>query len=167
MISYLIAEPSSPPEYFMEASQCSRKHVGELQKPNKERFSRRKELNCVRCCRETKEDEKWEEAVCFLFVFLSGPKCPLGAQFSSMASKGTGVGALKVLRSDEEMRQLVYIFPPLSFTYEVWLIGTDWSLLSVYVSTCVFIIHSKIIIFLNHMPFLLNADHVILELEGL
>lgn len=29
----------------------------------------------------------------FVFCFfLSGPKCPLGAQFSSMASKGTGVG---------------------------------------------------------------------------
>lgn len=30
---------------------------------------------------------------CLFFVFfLSGPKGPLGAQFSSMASKGTGVG---------------------------------------------------------------------------
>lgn len=74
----------------MEASQCSRKHVGELQKPNKGRFSRRKELNLSDVAGRLRKMRN--EKKLFDFFILSGRKCPLGAQCSSVASKGTGVG---------------------------------------------------------------------------
>lgn len=74
---------------------------------------------------------------------------------------------LKIRVRDEEMKAVGLHHSTSITSNKKRLIGITWLLLNIYVSHVYFlIIHNKIVIFLNNMPFLLSANHTILELEG-
>lgn len=97
--------------------------------------------------------------------FLGGHKLPFRAQLSGAAAAGAGLCGGKQASAENGRPRAHTRLLPLIRTQSV-MDGSTLAIAECPCSLCIFfIIHSKIIVFLNSMPFLFNANHVIVELE--